>query len=78
MRMVGIELGELRCDHGHCAGSCGSKQRTSLDKDYMEANEKTKSSECYFGMFTKNPLRSKPRVIMVLLKSGKCYLQAAK
>ena len=53
MRMVGIELGELRCDHGHCAGSYGSKQRTSLDKDYMEANEKTKSSEGYFGMFTK-------------------------
>jgi hypothetical protein len=51
--MVGIGLEELRCDHGRCAGSCGSKQRTSLDKDYMEANEKTKSSEDYFGMFTK-------------------------
>lgn len=24
-----------------------------LDKDYMEANEKTMSSEGYFGMFTK-------------------------
>jgi hypothetical protein len=73
MRMVGIELGELRCDHGHCAGSYGSKQRTSLDKDYLEANEKIKSSEGYFGMFTKVHLRSKPRVFLVLLKSGKCF-----
>ena len=61
MRMVGIRLEELRCDHGRCAGSCGSKQRTSFGQGLYGGKQEDHVKWRLFWYVYQNPLRSKPR-----------------